>query len=504
MTMISRLLGFAREMVLAYVFGASAGMDAFLIAFKLPNFMRRLFAEGAFSQAFVPVLSEYHTRESPASVQRFINHMVGTLGVLVLAVVGAAMLLSPILVHVFAPGFAHDSVRFALASHMLRITFPYLLFISLTAFSAAVLNSYNRFAIAAITPVWLNIVLIIMALWARSFFNIPITALAWGVSIAGIIQLLFLLPFLKRTSHLPCPKPNWRDPGVKRVLKLMVPALFGVSVAQLSILIDSVFASFLPVGSVSWLYYSDRLTNFPLGVFGVALATVVLPHLSQKHASANKQSYASTLDWAIRNVLFIGVPSALGLLLLAGPILLTLLGHGEFTLHDVLMTKRSLMAFSIGVPAFMLVKVLASGFYARQNIKTPVKIATIALVVNMLLNAALIVPLAHAGLALATTIAAVVNAGLLLYALYKQSVYIPAVGWGLFILRLLLANVTMSVFLLGVKQPLSVWQALPVMHQFIALGWRVIAAVLFYLGVLRLTGFRLSSLWVFNGDNTCN
>ncbi len=503
MTFISRLLGFVREMVLAFVFGASGGMDAFIIAFKLPNFMRRLFAEGAFSQAFVPVLSEYRSQR-PEQVRSFIDHMLGTLAMMLFIVVGIAILFAPLLVHVFAPGFADDSLRFELTTHMLRIMFPYLLLIALTAFAGAVLNTYGRFAIPAITPVLLNLALISAALFATIHFKQPIVALAWAVLIAGFMQLLLQLPFLRKTSHLPCPKPNWRDPGVRRVLTLMVPALFGVSITQISILIDSIFASFLPIGSISWLYYADRLMNFPLGVFGVALATVVLPYLSRKHAERDAHNYAHTIDWAIRSVLLVGIPSVIGLLLLASPILTTLLQHGRFSEHDVLMTSQSLLAFALGVPAFMLVKILASGFYAKQDIKTPVKIAAIAMVTNIVLNAALITPLAHAGLALATSLAAMLNASLLLMALYKQRIYIPSRGWLVFAGRLLLANGVMGIVLFAIHQPIAVWHSWSDGWRFVALAWRIGLAITCYISILWLSGFRLSRLWQIGDEPSCN
>ncbi len=458
MTMLSRILGFAREMIIAYLFGATAGVDAFIVAFKIPNFMRRLFAEGAFSQAFVPVLSEYRQTRDEKDIRAFVNHMFGTLGMVLLAVSIVAILIAPVLVRIFAPGFGDDSTRYTLATHMLRITFPYLLLISLTAFAGAVMNTYGRFGIPAFTPVLLNVSLIATALWLSPYTAKPIYALAWGVLIAGVVQLLFQLPFLKRLHLLPTrPWPTLRDPGVRRVLKLMVPALFGVSVAQINLLLDTIFASFLKVGSVSWLYYSDRLMTFPLGVFGVAIATVILPHLSRKFADQDSPAYSYALDWALQGILIIGVPSAVGLFILSGPLLATIFQHGHFNADDVMMTRQSLMAFAFGVPGFMLIKVLASGFYARQNIKTPVKVAAIAMVTNMCLNAALIVPLAHAGLALATTIAGVLNAGLLWWLLCRRGIYKPSPGWLKFLMRLVLANAVMAMLLVWFSGNLYQW-----------------------------------------------
>ncbi|MEQ1790142.1 MAG: murein biosynthesis integral membrane protein MurJ, partial [Rickettsiales bacterium] len=309
MTMISRVFGFVRDMVTGYVFGAAAQFDAFSVAFRIPNFMRRLFAEGSFSQAFVPVLAEYQKQKDEGEIARFINAMSGTLAITLLGVTVLGMVGAPWIVRLFAPGFAATGERFDLAVTMLRINFPYLMLISLTAFSGAILNTYSRFWVAAFTPVFLNIVMIVAALWLSPHFMKPIIGLAWGVLIAGVIQLLFQWPFLRNLHLLPRPTINFRDPGVTRVLKQMVPALFGVSVGQLNLLVDSIFASLLVVGSVSWLYFSDRLMEFPLGVFGVAISTVILPHLSRHHASQSEESFSLTLDWALRAVLLVGVPA---------------------------------------------------------------------------------------------------------------------------------------------------------------------------------------------------
>jgi len=491
MTLLSRILGFVRDMVCAYLFGATAAFDAYLVAFKIPNFMRRLFAEGAFSQAFVPVLAEYQQTHSEDKVKAFVNHMAGTLGTVLLLFCLLGIIFAPLIVIIFAPGFIHDPYRFSLATHMLRVTFPYLFLISLVAFSGAVLNTYSRFAAPAFTPVLLNVAIITAAVWFTSYFTEPVIALAWGVTAGGVLQLLFQLPFLQRIRMLPKPKFAWRDAGVRRVLKLMVPALFGVSVAQISLLIDTIFASFLAAGSISWLYYSVRLTYFPLGVFGVALATVVLPHLSRKHANKATGEFSASLDWALRSLLVVGIPAGIGLLLLAGPLLTTLFQYDKFNAFDVLMSRESLWAYSIGLPAFMLVKVLAAGFYSRQNIKTPVKIAAIALGTNIVLNFALVFSLKHAGLALATSLASSLNALLLFVYLLREKVYQPQPGWGVYGLRLLLANGLMAVVL---------WFASPRLQQWLDWRWYdrlwhllalIAAAIVVYFISLWLSGLRL-------------
>ncbi|VAW47406.1 Proposed peptidoglycan lipid II flippase MurJ, partial [hydrothermal vent metagenome] len=379
MTMISRILGFVRDMVIARYFGASMGADAFFVAFKIPNFFRRLFAEGAFSQAFVPVLAEAKEKRGHEAVKHLVDALSYRLGGILLIITAFGVFGSSIWMMVFAPGFIDEPEKFALASDMLAITFPYLLLISLVAFSSAIMNTYNQFAVPAFTPVFLNLVLITFAIWVSPLLDIPIMALAWGVLVAGVVQLLFHLPFLYRLGLLPSPTRK-SDPGVGEVKRMMIPALFGVSVAQINLLLDTVLASFLITGSVSWLYYSDRLMEFPLGVFGVALATVVLPGLSKKAANEDWKGFRQDVDSALRLVLIIGLPATLGLLLLAEPLITTLFYYGAFTARDVSMSGMSLMAYSFGLLGFILVKILAPAFYARKDMKTPVKVAIIALV----------------------------------------------------------------------------------------------------------------------------
>jgi len=446
-TFLSRVLGFVRDLVVARVFGADAGTDAFFVAFKIPNFMRRLFAEGAFSLAFVPVLMGYRAKGGRGELKRFVDDVAGTLGAVLLAVTVLGVLGAPLLVIVFAPGFAGETDQQALTAEMLRLTFPYLLFISLTAFAGGILNTYERFGVPAFTPVLLNLVLIGCALWLAPMMDRPIMALAWGVLIAGIAQLAFQLPFLARLKLLPRPRINGKDEGVRRIVRLMGPALLGVSVTQLSLLLDTILASFLTTGSISWLYYSDRLMEFPTGIVGVALGTVILPSLSRRHAEQSPEKFSRTLDWALRWVLLLGLPAAVGLLVLAGPLMATLFHSGEFTPTDVAMAQRSLMAYALGLMGFLGVKVLAPGFYARQDTRTPVRIAVIALIVNMVFNLLLMFPLGHAGLALATTISALVNAGLLLRGLLNLGVYRPLPGWGGRVTKALIACAAMGLLI---------------------------------------------------------
>ena len=446
MTLLSRVLGLLRDVVIAAFVGASANADAFFVAFKIPNFLRRLFAEGAFSQAFVPVLADYKEQGSAAAVKALVDRVAGVLGGTLLLITSLAILAAPLVTALFAPGFISQPDKFELTAEMIRITFPYLLLISMTGFCGAILNSYGRFAVPAFTPVFLNLSLIFAAGVAAPWFDEPVFALAWGVFFAGIIQLLFQLPSLYRLDLVPRPRWDVRHEGVRRILKLMVPALFGVSVSQINLLLDTVLASFLPTGSVSWLYYSDRLSELPLGVFGIAIATVILPNLSAHRAAAREGKFSMTLDWAMRSVLLIGVPAAVALILLAEPILTTLFQYGALTPGDVGMAALSLRAYGLGLVAFMLVKVLAPGYYARQDTATPVKIGIIAMVANMVLNLLLVVPLMISwnvgplGLALATSIAAYLNAGLLLRGLLRAGVYRLQPGWGHYAMRLLLAT----------------------------------------------------------------
>ncbi len=465
MTMISRVLGFVRDIVFARLFGADAATDAFFVAFKIPNFLRRLFAEGAFSQAFVPVLSEYK-EQRPGELKELVDRVSGTLAGFLFLISAIGVIAAPILIMVFGPGFLDEPYKYNLASEMLRLTFPYLFFIALTALAGGILNSYGRFAVPAFTPVLLNISLIGAAVWASPHFEEPIMALAWGVFFAGLAQMLFQLPFLAHLGLLPRPRWGWRFEGVRRIIKLMMPAIFGSSVVQINLLFDTLIASFLVSGSISWLYYSDRLVEFPLGVFGIALATVILPKLSQQHAKQSADDFAATLNWALRLVFLIAVPAAVGLATLASPMLVTLFYGGEFGLDDVAMAALSLTAYSLGLLGFILVKVLAPGFYARQDTKTPVKIGIIAMIVNMVLNVAFVVPLvmtdfqgAHMGLALATAGSAFLNAFLLFRGLKKAQVFRSRGGWWGYLTRIVLAAAAMGAALWWATPALSEWAA---------------------------------------------
>ncbi len=490
MTLVSRVLGFVRDVAIAKFAGAGLDADAFFVAFRIPNLFRRFFAEGAFSQAFVPVLSEYKSRRSAAETRELIDHTAGSLAGILGLVTAIGILAAPLLVLVFAPGFTNVASKYDLTVSMLQITFPYLIFVSLTAFGAGILQSHGRFAVPAVTPVFLNLSLIATALWLAPMFEQPVVALAWGVFAGGAVQLLFQLPFLFRLRLLPIPKIRRKHSGVARILKLMGPAVFGVSVTQINLLIDTLIASFLVTGSVSWLYYSDRLVEFPLGLFGIALATVILPSLSEKHAQGSLDAFQDTLDWALRFVVLIATPAALGIALLAGPMLCTLFQYGEFGAEDVIMTTRSLMAYATGLLAFGLIKVLAPGYYARQDTRTPVRVGIKAMVTNVALNAILVWPLAHAGLALATALSAYLNAGLLYRGLRQAGVYRPTPGWGGFLARIGLANGFMGLVLILGSGELHEWLAWGALER----AWRLVTliacAALVYLGALWVAGLR--------------
>ena len=490
MTLLSRILGFLRDIIIARMFGAGVDADAFFVAFRIPNFMRRLFAEGSFAQAFIPVLSEYHEQQPRAEVKDLVDSVTGVLGAILVVITTIGVLSAPWLVYAFAPGFTKDPQRYALTVDLLRITFPYLLFISLTALAGSILNAFGRFAVPAFTPVLLNLALIGCALLLAPLLPQPVMALAVGVFVAGVAQLAFQLPFLHRIGLLPKPRLRQRNPGVKRILTLMIPTLIGSSVAQVNLLFDTLIASFLTAGSVSWLYYSDRLMEFPLAMIGIAVGTVILPRLSRQQARADHQDFSHTLDWGLRLIVVIGLPAAIGLGLLALPVLSTLFQYGEFTADDATLSARSLLAYALGLPAFLLIKILVPGFYSRQDTKTPVRIAIIAMISNMALNVILVFPLAHAGLALATSLSAFLNAGLLYRRLRKDKVYHPRSGWRGFWLRIIVANLLMAAVLVLLTPATSEWAAWGVLDRSLQLTLIIVAALLSYAAALFTLGIR--------------
>lgn len=493
-------------MVVAAMFGAAAGTDAFFVAFKIPNFLRRLFAEGAFSQALIPVLAEVKVQGGTPALRVFVGNMAGTgMGILVLMCLGG-VLAAPVLVTVFAPGFVSDPAKFQLATDMLRWMFPYVGLIALTALAGSILNTLGCFAVPAVTPLWLNLGLIAGVFGLAPLLQVPIMALAVAVFVAGVVQLGFQIPFLWRVDMLPPSRWAWRDTRVRQVMRLMGPGILGSSVAQINLLVDMVVASFLATGSVSWLYYSDRLVEFPLGIFAVAIGTVILPHLSTQHANAAPGEFARTLDWALRIVCVFGAPAAVALFFLAGPLLASLFYYGEFSAHDVYMSAWSLMAFSLGLLPLMLIRVLTPGFFARQDTATPMRIGLVAVAVNLALTVLVVVPLVglgwsamHVGLALATSVAAAVNAAYLLRELRRLGVYAPMPGWWRLGGQIVVANGVMAWVLWNLGgTDLDIWLERTAFERMMALSAVVAAGGGVYVCAIWLAGLRgaaLRALW---------
>ena len=491
MTLVSRILGFVRDAVIARAFGAGLYTDAFFVAFRLPNLLRRLFAEGAFAQAFVPILGEYRNTRTPDETRSLVDHVATWLGLALIVVSAVGMIAAPLIVYLTAPGFVASPDKFAVTVQLLRITFPYIFFISLTSLAGGILNTWSRFSVPAFTPTLLNVSFIVFALWLAPYFDPPVLALAWAVFAGGLLQLGFQLPFLARIGMLPRLRFDPKDPGVWRILKLMGPAVFGVSIGQISLLINTIFASFLVTGSVSWLYYADRLMEFPTGLLGVALGTILLPSLTRSFADKTSDEYSKLLDWGLRLTFLLALPCALALALLAVPLISTLFHHGAFGMEDVMMTRNALVAYSAGLLGLILVKVLAPGFYARQNIRTPVKIALITLVATQLMNLIFIWQLRHAGLALAISLGACLNAGLLYYQLRRHEIFRPQPGWMVFLAKIALALTIMSAVLWWTMGENDTWLTAAVWWRIGRLSMLVALAVATYFGSLWLLGFRL-------------
>jgi putative peptidoglycan lipid II flippase len=498
-TLLSRVLGFVRDVLQAALFGAGAAMDAFFVAFRIPNLFRRMFAEGAFQQAFVPVLTQTRRQGDEEEVRKLIDVVAGTMGGFLLLITAASVLAAPLLMGVFAPGFRADPEKFEQAVVLLRWTFPYLMCMSLAALLSGILNAYGRFAVPALTPMWLNVCLIGAALW----YAPSVEALAIAVFFAGFIQLAFLLPSVARLGLMPRPRWGWRDPQVRRIITLMLPIMLGASISQLSLLLDSIIASFLPLdGSVSWLWYADRLMEFPLGIFSIAIATVILPNLASHFASNDGERFTETLDWALRLVLLLGMPAALGLFLLAGPMVSTLFQHAAFTARDVSMTAWALGAYAFGFLGFSFVKILIPGFYARQQTGTPLRLGMIAFGIGMVLSISITLILLHldfvaphAGIAASTATAAWINASLLFLRLRRDGAYRPAAGWPRYLLQIGIASLAMSLFLIVMAGPLASWTEAPALNRILRLAGLVGGGALIYLTVLVACGLRPWRLW---------
>ncbi|MFV1982296.1 MAG: murein biosynthesis integral membrane protein MurJ [Thiohalomonadales bacterium] len=500
-TLISRISGFLRDIIFANIFGAGQVTDAFFVAFKIPNFLRRLFAEGAFSQAFVPVLSEVKS-EGEQAVNQLVRNVAGTLAVILILITVIAVIAAPFVVMAFTlGGFTDNPEKFDLTVEMLKITFPYIIFISLTALVSSVLNVYGRFAIPAFTPVLLNVCLILAAIYLAPLMERPVVALAWGVFVAGIVQLSFQIPYLAKLGLLHWPRWAWKQEKVQKIMRLMIPGIIGSSAVQINLLIDLMIASNLQDGSISWLYYSDRLVEFPLGVFGIALATVILPSLSKHHGDSDPQSFSHTLDWALRWVLLISIPATVALIILAGPLISTLFQHGSFTSDSVMMATYSLIAYSTGLTGFIIIKVLSPGYFARQDTRSPVRYSLIAMFVNVVLNLSFVYiwnvfgwhgP--HAGLALATAIAAFINALLLLRGLIKRGIYFREAGWSRLFIQVSLSSIIMGFVLWYLVGDISIWTGpeVDISTRVINLSISVVSGVTIYFLSLKVLGLKFA------------
>ena len=491
LTLVSRILAFMRDVLIARIFGAGMATDAFFVAFKLPNLLRRMFAEGAFSQAFVPIFGEYKNRRAQAETKLLVDHVTTMLASILFLVTLVGIVAAPILVYISAPGFVKNAAQFELTVQLLQITSPYIFFISLVAVAAGILNTHNKFWVPAFAPVLLNICFIVAALWFAPYFDPPILVLAWAVFVAGIVQLGFQIPFLKKIGMLPSLRFSLHDEGMWRVIKQMGPAVFGVSIAQLSLIINTIFASFLVSGSVSWLYYADRLMEFPTGLLGVAIGTILLPSLSKCHANSDTAEYSKLLDWGLRMTIMLTLPAALALGMAAVPLLATFFQHGAFSAHDVLMSRTALVGYSVGLIGMILVKILAPGFYARQDIKTPVKIGIVTLFATQLMNLAFIGWIQHAGLALSIGLGACLNSAILFHYLKKNDIYIPEPGWLRFLVKVGGAMFVLALVLwFGVGDE-QYWLSNSGWMRIFRLLELVVSGVAAYFVTLWLVGFRL-------------
>ncbi|CAG9000180.1 MAG: putative lipid II flippase MurJ [Candidatus Celerinatantimonas neptuna] len=501
MTLISRVLGLVRDIVIANLLGAGSAADVFFFANRIPNFLRRLFAEGAFAQAFIPVFTQYKQQDDEDALRELVARASGTLGLIVTLVTLVGMLASPVVAMIFGTGWFIDWLhggptadKFVLASLLLKITFPYLWFITFTGMAGAILNSFGRFAVASFTPVFLNVSMIAAALFYAPHLARPEIGLAWGVFLGGVLQFAFQLPFLLRLKMLCRPRWGWRHEGVTRIRQLMLPALFGVSVSQINLLFDTFMASFLVSGSISWLYYSDRLLEFPLGLFGIAIATVILPTLSERHVDQDPKEFRLTMDWAVRMVGLLGIPAMAGMIVLATPMLRVLFMRGAFDQSDVLHAAHSLIAFSSGLLFFMLIKVFAPGYYARQDTKTPVRYGIVAMFSNMIFNVIFVLPFGYVGMAMATALSAFLNASLLYYGLTKSGIYSLSRYTLIFLLRVVISSLVMAAVLYFWLPDWSQWLHLRWLHCAGLLAAAIVVAIVVYGGCLVALGGRISHL----------
>lgn len=491
--LLSRILGFTRDILTAGLLGSSLAADALVVALTIPNLARRLLGEGAFAQALIPLLATH--AQHPEHQAQLMSGVMTTLGVIVSALTMLAVVMAPGLVWVLAPGFGYGSAPFELAVQLLRWMLPYLIFLVLTALISAFLNYHQRFAWVAFTPCLLNLAVIIAALVLAPNMDPPVLALAWGVVLGGVVQLGLQWPLWWRLQGSIRWCWAWHDPQIKTLLLRLLPIVLSAAVPQLSFLLNSMLASTLSQGSIAWLYYADRLMQFPLGFLGAGLATVILPRLVQEEGSS-PYHFSQTLQWALRWALLLALPATIGLMLLAQPIVTTLFYYGAFAAHDVQQTGMSLQAYTLGLLAFILIKILLPAFYARQQIRTPTRIAVLSLGLNLGLSLLLMGPLAQVGLALATALAAWLNAGLLFFSLHQRQLCVWQVGWGLFVGRLLLANLLMAFVILSLAEPVADWLLWSSRERLFELSGIMAAAVVSYGMGLAVLGLRPHHLQV--------
>lgn len=498
MTLVSRILGFVRDMLIAAFFGADWITDAFFVAFKVPNFFRRLFTEGAVSHACLPLIEECKNQGGNLAVRRFIGNVSVSLAAALLLFGLVVALLSPLLIAILAPGFAWQSPPHHLATHLLQLCAPYFMLITLVSVFACLLNAYGQYAIPALIPAVLNVVMIMAVIWLSPGLDEPIAALAWAVPAAGLVQLLALMAWLNHLGLLPKIRMKFKCPAISRFYKNLLPSIFSVSITQLNLLLDTLVASMLTAGSVSWLYYSDRLVEFPLGILGITFSTVILPRLAKSYVSGDHVDFSSALDWGLRCVLLVGMPATLGILILAEPMLSTLFQYDEFSARDVEMAGQSLRGYAVGLLGYLLVKVLIPGFTAREDFKTPARFGVYAMWVSLSLNV-LAWPFAHAGLALATSLGALANAGLLLKALLKLRVYQPAPGWWLYFVRVIASNLAMSIALCAAVTP-DLWLQQSASARAVNLLVVVVLGIGVYFLTLACVGLRPSHLKITENE----
>ena len=495
-TFISRILGLARDIVFTSLLGAGVALDTYVVITKIPNVFRRIFAEGAFNQAFVPVLSEYKENKTEGEVKNLINNVFGMLSSLILIITIIIVFFAPFFILFFAPGFYVEPIKRELATDILRITFPYLFFVSLVALSGSIMNTFGKFSIPALTPVFYNLILVCFALWIAPLYELPVYAIAWGMFSAGVLQLFIQVYPLIKLNLLPRFSLDLNHPGVRKILYLMIPGVIAGGVSQLNMLVDTILASFLPTGSPTWLYVSDRLMQLPLGIFAIAIGTVLLPRLSSLHQSEDTSEFSKTMDWSIRLVVLISVPSIIGLVLLSQPIILTLFERGEFMSHDTFKSSLSLIALALGLMAFMLIKVLTPGFFARQNPKTPVKVAVASMLLNVFLAwiLAFYFGLNHVGLAIASSISAYFTIIILLFILLKNKIYKLERGWVIFLSRIVVSSLVMTSVVYFLNFDIVHWRGLDQIDRFINLFGILIFSAFSYFGSLWLLGLRLIHL----------